>query len=144
MTTWSGRLSSDDNGAQVPKPIESAPGPSRMGSLSSVARMDVQNDEAAAKTELSLLKSARFFNSSSRRPSLKYPDLQATRETTTEMPSHKMALPGITVASFDQEEERHVLDRPDPEDGANPQNWPPWKKRVLFFALMSSSILCDG
>ncbi|KAG9241113.1 putative MFS transporter [Calycina marina] len=33
---------------------------------------------------------------------------------------------------------------PDASDKLNPQNWPVWRKRALFFALMSSSILCDG
>lgn len=30
------------------------------------------------------------------------------------------------------------------EDSFDPQNWPPRKKALLFLALMSSSILCDG
>lgn len=33
---------------------------------------------------------------------------------------------------------------PNPNDPLNPQNWPKWKKNTVFFALMSSSILCDG
>jgi MFS family permease len=32
----------------------------------------------------------------------------------------------------------------DPSDTSNPQNWSPWRKRLVFVALMSSSILCDG
>lgn len=32
----------------------------------------------------------------------------------------------------------------DPADELDPQNWKPWKKRLVFIALMSSSILCDG
>lgn len=60
------------------------------------------------------------------------------------MQSHKMALPGITVVPFNQGQEHHELGQPDPGDDMTPQNWPPWRKRLLFFALMSSSILCDG
>ncbi|KAL2871901.1 putative MFS transporter [Aspergillus lucknowensis] len=30
------------------------------------------------------------------------------------------------------------------EESRNPRNWSPWKKRLLFIALMSSSILADG
>jgi hypothetical protein len=33
---------------------------------------------------------------------------------------------------------------PDISDVNNPQNWPVWRKRTVFFALMTSSILCDG
>jgi len=33
---------------------------------------------------------------------------------------------------------------PNPSDPLNPQNWSKWKKRSVFFALMTSSILCDG
>lgn len=29
-------------------------------------------------------------------------------------------------------------------DKNDPRNWSPWKKRMVFFALMSSSILADG
>ena len=32
----------------------------------------------------------------------------------------------------------------DPFDELDPQNWKPWRKRLVFIALMSSSILCDG
>ena len=32
----------------------------------------------------------------------------------------------------------------DPADELDPRNWKPWKKRLVFIALMSSSILCDG
>ncbi|KAH6664072.1 putative MFS transporter [Halenospora varia] len=32
----------------------------------------------------------------------------------------------------------------DPSDPLDPHNWSPWKKRSVFLALMSSSILCDG
>ncbi|RAH47325.1 putative MFS transporter [Aspergillus brunneoviolaceus CBS 621.78] len=32
----------------------------------------------------------------------------------------------------------------DGNEQRNPRNWRPWKKRLLFFALMSSSILADG
>jgi hypothetical protein len=30
------------------------------------------------------------------------------------------------------------------EESRSPRNWSPWKKRLLFCSLMSSSILCDG
>ncbi len=30
------------------------------------------------------------------------------------------------------------------EEHRSPRSWSPWKKRLLFFALMSSSILADG
>ncbi|KAL3457189.1 polyamine transporter [Aspergillus heterothallicus] len=30
------------------------------------------------------------------------------------------------------------------EGGRSPRNWSPWKKRLLFISLMTSSILCDG
>jgi hypothetical protein len=33
---------------------------------------------------------------------------------------------------------------PDISDINNPQNWPAWRKRTVFLALMTSSILCDG
>jgi hypothetical protein len=32
----------------------------------------------------------------------------------------------------------------DPADTLDPKNWPVLKKRLVFLALMSSSILCDG
>lgn len=32
----------------------------------------------------------------------------------------------------------------DPSDPLDPHNWSTWKKRSVFLALMSSSILCDG
>lgn len=37
-------------------------------------------------------------------------------------------------------------DRPSREDidENDPRNWNPWKKRMVFLALMSSSILADG
>ena len=31
-----------------------------------------------------------------------------------------------------------------PVDDRDPRSWKPWKKRLLFFALMSSSLLADG
>lgn len=56
-----------------------------------------------------------------------------------------MALHDMSMGGFDEEgEHQHVLDRPDPTDDVNPQNWSARKKRLLFVALMSSSILCDG
>jgi hypothetical protein len=30
------------------------------------------------------------------------------------------------------------------EESRSPRHWSPWKKRLLFCSLMSSSILCDG
>ncbi|KKK20862.1 putative Polyamine transporter [Aspergillus ochraceoroseus] len=32
----------------------------------------------------------------------------------------------------------------DEEEARNPRNWSPWKKRLMFFSLMGSSILADG
>ncbi|ETI19831.1 hypothetical protein G647_08845 [Cladophialophora carrionii CBS 160.54] len=37
-----------------------------------------------------------------------------------------------------------ILEGQDSTDSRNPKNWSPWKKRLLFLALMSSSILADG
>jgi hypothetical protein len=60
------------------------------------------------------------------------------------MQSSKMALHDLSAIPVDEDEERHVLDRPEALDDADPQTWSAGKKRLLFLALMSSSILCDG
>jgi hypothetical protein len=41
-------------------------------------------------------------------------------------------------------DEPNVLEGADRNDVNHPQNWSPWKKRLLFLALMSSSVLTDG
>jgi hypothetical protein len=51
---------------------------------------------------------------------------------------------GTIVALSNDDDQPSVLEGPDPNDSLNPQNWSPWKKRLLFLALMSSSILADG
>lgn len=51
---------------------------------------------------------------------------------------------GTIVALSNDHGEPSVLEGPDPSDPLNPQNWSPWRKRLLFLALMSSSILADG
>ena len=48
------------------------------------------------------------------------------------------------VALSNDHDETIWLEGPDPSDSLNPQNWSPWTKRMLFFVLMSSSILTDG
>ncbi len=48
------------------------------------------------------------------------------------------------VALSNDSSEPSILEGPDRNDERNPQNWSPWKKRLVFLALMSSSILADG
>ncbi|KAK5189460.1 hypothetical protein LTR96_010136 [Exophiala xenobiotica] len=48
------------------------------------------------------------------------------------------------VALSNDSSEPSILEGPDRNDDRNPQNWSPWKKRLIFLALMSSSILADG
>jgi hypothetical protein len=48
------------------------------------------------------------------------------------------------VALSNDGDQPSILEGPDANDPHNPQNWSPWKKRLLFLALMSSSILADG
>jgi hypothetical protein len=52
----------------------------------------------------------------------------------------------VGVVEEDEQEIRAIaatLD-PDTSDVNNPQNWSPSRKRAVFLALMTSSILCDG
>jgi len=49
----------------------------------------------------------------------------------------------VTAVNNDGEQSS-VHEDTDPNDQRSPQNWSPWKKRLLFLALMSSSILADG
>jgi hypothetical protein len=60
------------------------------------------------------------------------------------MHSSKMALHDLSAIPDEDFDDRHVLDRVESTDDRNPQNWSARKKRLLFLALMSSSILCDG
>lgn len=55
-----------------------------------------------------------------------------------------MALHDLSALPDEDTGERHVLDRVESSDSRDPQNWPVARKRLLFLALMSSSILCDG
>ncbi|ETN36834.1 uncharacterized protein HMPREF1541_07821 [Cyphellophora europaea CBS 101466] len=55
-----------------------------------------------------------------------------------------MASHDMSMTALQMEDEVHGPTAPDPTNNLNPQNWSPWKKRFLFCALLSSSILCDG
>ncbi|RMZ83598.1 hypothetical protein DV738_g962, partial [Chaetothyriales sp. CBS 135597] len=48
------------------------------------------------------------------------------------------------VALSSHSNEPEFLQAADQDDTRNPQNWSPWKKRLVFLALMSSSLLADG
>ncbi|RMD41466.1 hypothetical protein DV735_g3635, partial [Chaetothyriales sp. CBS 134920] len=48
------------------------------------------------------------------------------------------------VALSAESSEPTILQGPDQDDERNPQNWSPWTKRLVFVALMSSSLLADG
>lgn len=53
--------------------------------------------------------------------------------------------PSLTVVALSNDgSEPVLLQGPDPNDLLNPQNWSPWRKRLIFTALMSSSLLADG
>ncbi len=59
--------------------------------------------------------------------------------------SEKDVNPESTVLALSNDSDKpSVLEGPDENDDRNPQNWSPWKKRLVFLALMSSSILADG
>ncbi len=59
--------------------------------------------------------------------------------------SEKNTTSDSTVVALNCDGEQQTIHEvPDPNDHRNPQNWSPWKKRLLFLALMSSSILADG
>jgi hypothetical protein len=50
-----------------------------------------------------------------------------------------------SIFALSNDDEQGVeLAAADPEDVLDPQNWPPVRKRLVFLALMSSSLLCDG
>lgn len=66
------------------------------------------------------------------------------QSSTAAMHSSKMALHDLSAIPDEDFDDRHVIDRDESTDGRNPQNWSARKKRLLFLALMSSSILCDG
>lgn len=51
---------------------------------------------------------------------------------------------GVAQMSSDTSSDRNMSKGPDASDAANPRNWSPWKKGLLFAALMSSSFLADG
>ena len=68
-------------------------------------------------------------------------------------PHHQMAMPeskafdvekAVAENGNNQRRQSVVEVVADPNDDLDPQNWKPWKKRLVFIALMSSSILCDG
>ncbi|KIX94741.1 uncharacterized protein Z520_09431 [Fonsecaea multimorphosa CBS 102226] len=48
------------------------------------------------------------------------------------------------VALSNENDQPSILDGLGSDDSQSPQNWSPWKKRLVFLALMSSSILADG
>lgn len=60
------------------------------------------------------------------------------------MQSSKMALCNLSGLTPGEEREGHVLDRAEVTDDSSPRHWSLRRKRLLFLALMSSSILCDG
>lgn len=61
------------------------------------------------------------------------------------MVSEKTVNPESTVIALSNDSDQpSVIEGPDPNDVRNPQNWSPWKKRLILLALMSSSILADG
>ena len=68
----------------------------------------------------------------------------AARHSSAGMHSNKMASHDMSMTALQMEDEVHGPTAPDPTNNLNPQNWSPWKKRFLFCALLSSSILCDG
>ena len=58
--------------------------------------------------------------------------------------SEKIDNPQSTVVALSNDSnESSIVEEPD-RDERNPQNWSPWKKRIVFLTLMSSSILADG
>lgn len=61
-------------------------------------------------------------------------------EPKVEQPAFSMDELGRTVP---EKVESHVTTFEDDED-RNPRNWSPTKRRLMFIALMSSSILADG
>lgn len=65
-------------------------------------------------------------------------------KSSSEMDMEKSAATGTIVALSNDSNEPTVLEGPDAADTNNPQNWNPWTKRLVFLALMSSSILADG
>ncbi|KIX06274.1 uncharacterized protein Z518_04249 [Rhinocladiella mackenziei CBS 650.93] len=58
--------------------------------------------------------------------------------------SEKATGPEATAIAVGSDSNEASIVEPDPSDDRNPQNWSPWKKRLVFIALMSSSILADG
>lgn len=71
---------------------------------------------------------------------------EASKAASLESPSvEKNVDPTTTEVSVSNYgNESTILESVDPSDTLNPQNWSPWKKRMVFLALMSSSILADG
>lgn len=76
----------------------------------------------------------------------------STTEAGTAMELHQQVLSekknidqeSSVIALSNEGDQPTVLEGPDRNDPRNPQNWSPWKKRLIFLALMSSSILADG
>lgn len=50
----------------------------------------------------------------------------------------------VGQTSSDTSSDRNMSKGPDRSDEADPRNWSPWKKGLLFTALMTSSFLADG
>jgi len=70
-------------------------------------------------------------------PSSSDADVPVVSEKTTDPEST------VVVLSNDSNESS-IVEEPGCGDERSPQNWSPWKKRMVFLALMSSSILADG
>lgn len=68
----------------------------------------------------------------------------ASEGTSTMETTEKAQLETSVVALSNDSSEPHVLEASDLNDALDPQNWTAWRKRMVFLALMSSSILCDG
>lgn len=106
--------------------------------------MDIQKGLMAASTEAFTPNSSRDFHTSSRGLRPNHTLSPEARDATAERHSSEMALHKVSIVPLDHEEDLRVLDRADPMDDMSPQNWSARKKSLLFLALMSSSILCDG
>lgn len=65
-------------------------------------------------------------------------------KSSSEVEMEKTGATGTVIALSNDKNEPTILEGPDQSDSRNPQNWSPWTKRMVFLALMSSSILADG
>ncbi|EXJ61901.1 hypothetical protein A1O7_02332 [Cladophialophora yegresii CBS 114405] len=61
-----------------------------------------------------------------------------------EMSGKTIPMQSTVVVIRNDGDEPSILEGEDAVDSHSPKNWSPWKKRLLFLALMSSSILADG